>query len=343
MSAEQKEVISTARPILEESIKAMFNKLVPDCVKVADLGCSSGPNTFQTISQVIDTIHGICQEAELKLPEFQVLLNDLPGNDFNTVFRSVSSFHERLEKEKGSDLLCLIAGVAGSFYHKLFPTTSLHFIHSSYGVHWLSKLPNGLEINKGNIYMARSSPPNVFKIYAEQFQRDFSHFLSLRSKEMIPQGQMVLTCMGRKKQNPANEDYGWEVLAKSLLDLVEKGLVKEADVDSFNLPLYTPCKEEVIEIVEKEGSFDINDLQIFEVVSDPLSINDDQLGNIYSQMGENIAKTVRAVVEPIVCSHFGDAIIDKLFQRFAINIADSLSNFNTHHKRVNVIVSLTKK
>ena len=86
-------------------------------MKVADLGCSSGPNTFQTISQVIETIHGICQQSELKLPEFQVLLNDLPGNDFNTVFRSVPAFYERLMKEKGEMVqeLCFIAGVPGSF------------------------------------------------------------------------------------------------------------------------------------------------------------------------------------------------------------------------------------
>ncbi|KAL4388867.1 hypothetical protein GQ457_09G025600 [Hibiscus cannabinus] len=43
-------------------------------------------------------------------------------------------------------------------------------------------------------------------------------------------------------------------LTKSLYGL-KQGVVKEADVDSFNLPMYSPCKE-VIEIVEREGSFD---------------------------------------------------------------------------------------
>ncbi|XVF00363.1 hypothetical protein REPUB_Repub03eG0278900 [Reevesia pubescens] len=345
----QNSVISTVRPIIEESIKDMFTKIVPDCIKMADLGCSSGPNTFQTIYQVIDTIHEICQETQTKLPEFEVFLNDLPGNDFNTVFRSVPSFHERLKKEKPEMVvqeLCFIAGVAGSFYHRLFPTRSLHFVHSSYGVHWFSKLPNGVENNKGNIYMARSSPPNVFKAYADQFQRDFSSFLSLRSKEIIAQGCMVLTCMGRKNPDPSKEDYGWEVLAKSLLDLVQEGVVKEEDVDSFNLPLYTPCKEEVAEIVEMEGSFDINKLQVFEVESDPLISRDEdeQLSkNIYIKIGKNVANTVRAVFEPILCSHFGDAIIDKLFIRFATHVADGLIRNSKHHKRVNIVVSLTKK
>ncbi|XVF81953.1 hypothetical protein PTKIN_Ptkin16aG0003600 [Pterospermum kingtungense] len=111
----QKSVISKVRPILEESITDMFSKIAPtSMIKVADLGCSSGPNTFQIISQFIDTIHGICQQLQLKLPEFRVLLNDLPSNDFNAVFRSVHAFYERLKKEKGDmvqELNCFIAGV----------------------------------------------------------------------------------------------------------------------------------------------------------------------------------------------------------------------------------------
>ncbi|XP_022748092.1 benzoate carboxyl methyltransferase-like [Durio zibethinus] len=351
----QKAVISKARPILEEAITDLFSKTLPTSIKVADLGCSSGPNTFQIISQVIDIIHEICHQEQLKLPEFQVLLNDLPGNDFNTVFSSVPGFYERLKKEKGEMLqdLCFIAGVPGSFYQRLFPSTSLHFVHSSYGLHWLSKVPQGIENNKGNIYMASSSPPNVFKAYAEQFQKDFSNFLRLRSKEIMPTGRMVLTFMARNNPIFSNEDYGyWELLAKSFLDLVAEGLVKEEDVNSFNLPFYTPCEEEVVEIVEREGSFDINELQVFKVDSTPPRDGDDMmhdkdfgLNNIYIQSGKNVANILRAVTEHIFCSHFGDTIIDKLFIRFATHIANGLSNTKKGERkgeRVNIVISLTK-
>ncbi|KAL4387150.1 hypothetical protein GQ457_09G025510 [Hibiscus cannabinus] len=256
----QKTVISKVTPIIEESVKDMFREMSPSCVKMADLGCSSGPNTFHTISQVIHTIHGICKRQQSELPEFEVLLNDLPQNDFNSVFKSVPDFIERLEKEKG-DMGCYVGGVAGSFYDRLFPTRSLHFVNSSYALHWLTKLPVGIENNKGNVYMARSSPPNVFKAYADQFQRDLTKFLSLRSKEIIPKA----------------------------------GVVKEEDVDSFNLPLYTPCREEMAEIVEREGSFEINNLQVFEVDTDPLNADENlckkDLGfQIYMQMGKKHCK-----------------------------------------------------
>ncbi|KAK8661909.1 hypothetical protein V6N13_091497 [Hibiscus sabdariffa] len=157
----------------------------------------------------------------------------------------------------------------------------------------------------GNIFMARSSPPNVFKAYADQFQKDLTKFLSLRSKEIIPQGRMVLTFMARKNQNPSNEDYAGELVAQSLLDLVAHGVVKEADVDSFNLPMYSPCKE-VVEIVEREGTFYINELQDFVVDTDPLTrekqLRDGDLGfDFRVTMAKNIANTVTAATGLILC------------------------------------------
>ncbi|GMI70206.1 hypothetical protein like AT5G38020 [Hibiscus trionum] len=341
----QNAVILKVMPIIEEFVSDMFSKTVPSCVKVADLGCSSGPNTFMSISQVIHSIHGICTQQQLKLPEFQVTLNDLPENDFNSVFKSVPGFIERLQKVVQER--CYIGGVAGSFYHRLFPTRSLHFVHSSYALHWLSMVPVGVENNKGNICMAESSPPNVVKAYAQQFREDFTKFLSMRSKEIIPQGGMVLTFTARKNPNPSNEDYGLEIVAISLLDLVAQGVVKEADVDSFNIPLYAPCKEEVAEIVESEGSFEIKELQVFEVDVSCLN-RDEQLCNkdlgsdIDMQLGKSYANTMRAVLEPMICSHFGNAIIDELFVRFAENAAN-LGKNSMHQKKVNIVVSMEKK
>ncbi|KAA3481247.1 salicylate/benzoate carboxyl methyltransferase-like [Gossypium australe] len=315
-SVTQKEVILKIRPIIEESIIDMFNKIVPIYRKVADLGCSSGPNTFMTTSHIIDNIHGICQQEQLKFPEFELLLNDLPENDFN-------SAEERERRYSAGKV----------FYRRscrLFPTKSLHFVHSSYGIHWLSKVPVGLEDNKGNIYMARSSPPSIFKAYADQFQKDFTNFLSMRSKEIMPQGCMVLTCIGRKNPNPSKEDYG---------------VVKEADVDSFNLPYYTPCREEIAEIVEREGSFDIKRLQVFEANGSPVLSREEQLHNqdldfnVYLEMRKKTANGVRAISEPLLCSYFGDAVVDKLFTRFATHVAGGLSNSKFH----TIVVSLTKK
>ncbi|XVF00358.1 hypothetical protein REPUB_Repub03eG0278400 [Reevesia pubescens] len=281
------------------------------------------------------------------MPELRVFLNDLPGNDFNAIFRSVPSFFERLKSktEKG-DMLepCFIVGVPGSFYGRLFPSRSLHFINSSNSLHWLSKVPPEIKnIHKGNICIAKSSPANVVKAYAQQFQKDFSMFLRSRSEELIPGGRMVLTFLTRQNPNPWTVDCCFALLGECLVDLVSEGLVKEADVDSFNLPLYKPCKGEVCEIIENEGSFGLDKLKVFEVDWDPRDeghYKDSALGKC--QSGQNLSNTFRAALEQMISCHFGDALIDSLFKRFATRVAEHISHPNKG-KIFNILISITKK
>ncbi|KAJ7978345.1 Methyltransferase-like protein [Quillaja saponaria] len=44
-SLHQRAVISMVKPMLEESILELYNTLLPECLIIADLGCSAGPIT----------------------------------------------------------------------------------------------------------------------------------------------------------------------------------------------------------------------------------------------------------------------------------------------------------
>ncbi|XP_011036357.1 PREDICTED: benzoate carboxyl methyltransferase-like [Populus euphratica] len=316
----QKTVLSKARPFLEDTIKDMFSTALPTGFKT-ELGCSSEPNTLLFVSEIMDVIYELCQQLTCKLPEFQVFLNDLTGNDFTTVIKSLPFFYEKFGRGKG-DLYgqhCFISAVPGSLYQRLFPSKSLQFFHSSYSLHW-SKVPEGISNNKGNIYMAKASSPNVFKAYLEQFQKDFSLFLRLRSEEIIQGGRVVVTFIGRRIEDPRNKDccLYLELLAKSLLDLAAKGLIVEADIDTFNLPCYNPYEGEVREIIEMKGSFDIDKLETFAINWDAHDdISDKNFVFDKDQCGRNVANIVRAVAEPMLVSHFGDEIMDELFKRYA--------------------------
>ncbi|PIA25049.1 hypothetical protein AQUCO_13000001v1 [Aquilegia coerulea] len=179
------------KPFIEETIVELYNRTSPQCLTIADLGCSSGPNSLFVISELLKAISVVCQKLGRSPPEFQVFLNDLPENDFNTIFKSIPYFFKKFRSENGQEVRpSFVAGVPGSFYNRLFPTKTLNFVHSSYALHWLS------QNNKGNVYLARTSPSNVYKAYAEQFNRDFSVFLSLRSIEMVIGGCMVITIKG---------------------------------------------------------------------------------------------------------------------------------------------------
>ncbi|KAG6737437.1 hypothetical protein POTOM_058958 [Populus tomentosa] len=187
--------------------------------------------------------------------------------------------------------------------------------------------------------MAKASPPNVFKAYQEQFQKDFSLFLRLRSEEIIQGGRVVFTFISRSTDDPRSKDCCliWELLAKSLLDLAAK-----ADIDTFNLPYYHPYEGEVREIIEMEGSFDIDKLETFATNWDA---NDDIINNNFvfekDQCGRNVANIVRAAAEPMLVSHFGDDITDELFKRYAEYVGEHLCVEKTKH--INIVLTMTKK
>ncbi|KAJ4962682.1 hypothetical protein NE237_022621 [Protea cynaroides] len=310
----QKLVITKAKPVVIGSISDLYTTNPSRCLRIADLACSSGPNTLLVIIEIFEAIDEICHQLNHNTPEFQTL----------------PAFYERLRKEKGEKFgPCSIMGIPGSFYEMLFPTTTIDFVHSSYSLHWLYQVPPMVEIYKSNIYL--------------QFQKDFSLFLSWRSKEIAPGGRMVLTMLSRRSKEPfGKECYFWELLSKSLNDLVSEGLIEEAKMDSFNLPFYMPSRREVEAIICGEGSFYLDGLEIFDINWDG-SDDDDNKEFKFNRFisGQKVAKLIRAVAESLIAYHFGDAVIDVLFNRYVEYVSDHLSQ--EEGKSVNFVVSLRRK
>ncbi|OWM62557.1 hypothetical protein CDL15_Pgr000059 [Punica granatum] len=343
----QRNVMLKAMPLVKERVRALYRKaLFDNYFAVADLGCSSGPNSVLAISGVIEAIMGLCSQKGHSPPEVLVFLNDLPGNDFNSVFTSLPGFYEKLkEKNKVNSTNCFISAMPGSFYARLFPSRSLHFVHSSYSVHWLSQVPELPEQNKGSIYMASTSPLSIFQAYLKQFQRDFTSLLSSRAEEIVPGGEMVLTLMGRSIPDPTSKDccLFWWWLSRSLVEMADEGLVKDTDIDSFNLPFYTPYMEEVRDVVEAEGSFTINHLETFEMNWDPFYHEDDESCTFdRSKSGRIVANNIRSVTESMLRSHFGDGLVmDNVFERYARLVGEHLDVEKTKH--FSITISMTRK
>ncbi|KAL6270065.1 hypothetical protein ACE6H2_026976 [Prunus campanulata] len=341
----QRAMISTVKPIVGASIEELCCTLFPECLKVADLGCSSGPNTLLVVSDIIDSIRKTYQKLNRPPPSLQAFLNDLPGNDFNTVFRSLPGFYKKLDEEHEKKFgSCFIAGMPGSFYGRLFPDDSLHFVHSSYALHWISEVPKGLVstegegLNKGNIYIAKTSPPAVFKQYLEQFKRDFTVFLRSRAEELVPGGSMVLTTMGSiKSDDPL---CVWEFVGMKLNDMVLEGLIEEEKLDTFNMPYYAPTTKEIEEVIEAEGSFILQKLEVFKNDWDSY-VKQANSGLDKKTRAAIFATDLRAVGEPILASQFREAPMDDLFRRFEADVLDHMERENCQF--INLVISLTKK
>nr|Q9SPV4.1 RecName: Full=Salicylate carboxymethyltransferase; AltName: Full=S-adenosyl-L-methionine:salicylate acid carboxylmethyltransferase; Short=CbSAMT; AltName: Full=Salicylate O-methyltransferase [Clarkia breweri]AAF00108.1 S-adenosyl-L-methionine:salicylic acid carboxyl methyltransferase [Clarkia breweri]1M6E_X Chain X, S-adenosyl-L-methionine:salicylic acid carboxyl methyltransferase [Clarkia breweri] len=333
----QRQVISITKPITEAAITALYSgDTVTTRLAIADLGCSSGPNALFAVTELIKTVEELRKKmGRENSPEYQIFLNDLPGNDFNAIFRS-------LPIENDVDGVCFINGVPGSFYGRLFPRNTLHFIHSSYSLMWLSQVPIGIESNKGNIYMANTCPQSVLNAYYKQFQEDHALFLRCRAQEVVPGGRMVLTILGRRSEDRASTECCliWQLLAMALNQMVSEGLIEEEKMDKFNIPQYTPSPTEVEAEILKEGSFLIDHIEASEIYWSSCTKDGDGGGSVEEE-GYNVARCMRAVAEPLLLDHFGEAIIEDVFHRYKLLIIERMSKEKT--KFINVIVSLIRK
>ena len=117
-------------------------------------------------------------------------------------------------------------------------------------------------------------------------------------------------------------------------------LIPEEKVNTFNAPYYGPCAEELGLEVQKEGSFIMDRLEAFEIdwdgsVDMPNTINGTLSG------GQRVAKTIRAVIESMLESHFGRDIMDDLFQRHADLVDKHLAKTRT--KYTNLVIHLVRK
>ncbi|XAR72182.1 Loganate O-methyltransferase [Bertholletia excelsa] len=313
-SSFQREAVNIVKEMIKEAIADKFDltTLSSNTIRIADLGCSSGPNTFlamENIIKAIETKYLSQALPSITMPDFEVLFNDHSSNDFNTLFTSLPP-----------NKPYFTAGVPGSFHGRLFPKSSLHVVHSAYAIHWLSRIPEALldrespAWNKGRIHYGSASE-EVARAYAIQFAKDMASFLDARAEEVVGGGLMILVLSSQQDHDhfsdlPAGRLFS--VMEQSLLEMVKAGSIREAEVDSFNLPVYACSPKEMKEAVERNGLFSIERMEIKDPMSHVAEPPDVQA----------IVKCLRAGFETTLTQHFGATIIDELFERIQSKSAE---------------------
>ncbi|XP_042040538.1 probable methyltransferase TCM_000336 [Salvia splendens] len=314
-SSLQKRVADKVKHVTTEAIQQVFITKKPKSLGIADLGCASGPNALSIIKQVVEAVESASRAIQQPPPEFRIYLNDLHTNDFNTIFQGLPDLYKELNRGTKQQPPLYIAACPGTFYGRLFPERSLHFVYSSNSLHWLSMVPRGIydgegrSMNGKSIYISERSPPAVRRAYLEQFQEDFSLFLKSRSRELIHGGRMVLVMLGRTASDHTHcaNLFLWELLYQSLAHLVAQGEVEEEKLESYDVHFYAPSKEELEDEVRKEGSFRTEMVEVFEM----------ERADMSGSYGTAVAKAVRCIQESMLAHHFGEGILDKLFHHYA--------------------------
>ncbi|KAM3197880.1 hypothetical protein ACQJBY_073139 [Aegilops geniculata] len=297
-SAQQKRM----KELVEAAIVDLCNNntLWPKEMVITDLGCSTGPNSLALVSIAVKAIHNNSIQFQQPPPELCVLLNDLPDNNFNTVVKSLVTLCQNNEH------VVMIGVVPGSFYERLFTSSSMHLVCSSSSLQWLSKAPEVLTSNQIPSYdidehARRERLPMVLEAYAQQFKNDFTHFLELRAKELAPGGRMVVSIIGRNIDGTASFHIR-EIVSRFLCVMASEGLIDKAKFNSFYMPMYGPSIEELRELIHKEGSFSIREMLVHDFTS---GVDSALITPTWT------ANQLRAAFEQTVVQHFGE-VMDQL-------------------------------
>lgn len=107
-------------------------------------------------------------------------------------------------------------------------------------------------------------------------------------------------------------------------------------MESFNMPFYDPNEQELEEVIRNEGSFEINDFETY-----GFDLGHSTCDGEEEEAGYNEASCIRAVSEPMLAAHFGEDIIDTLFDKYAHHVTKHASCRNK--TSVTLVISLTKK
>ncbi|KAG6765985.1 hypothetical protein POTOM_030049 [Populus tomentosa] len=275
----QRRSANVVKEKIEEEIakKLDFHNLpiASSTFRLADLGCSVGPNTF---FHVQDLLEAIKQKYEMQfhtsqIPEFQ--LSKLP--------------EQLLDKSSPA---------------------------------W----------NTGRIHYT-NAPNEVVNAYASQFAKDMENFLNARSKELVSGGMIVIIRQGIPNGMLYSELQNGVMFECMSLSLTDMGVVSEAQVDSFNLPFYAASPEEMAEIVERNGFFNVERMEL----NDPAA---------WLKRRINIPEWVvhvRAAMEESFRQHFGGEVLDEFFDRLTKKLSKFSDELELKYREKTLLLVVLKR
>ncbi len=224
-SAVQAAGASPAVPLLAQ---AAADVLLPEDgapIVIADYGSSEGRNSLVPVATAIGVLRGRDASREIS-----VVHTDLPGNDFNALFRLLDGDPESYAR---LDPRVFASAVGRSFYEQLLPTASVTLGWSGWAVQWLSRTPARIP---DHVQVACSRDEAARAAFARQAAEDWETFLTHRGRELRPGGRLVVLTMARTDAG----DFGYATLLEAMYDSVRDqvagGLIAEDEAARMAIP-----------------------------------------------------------------------------------------------------------
>ncbi|OAN37703.1 SAM-dependent methyltransferase [Mycolicibacterium iranicum] len=291
----------------------------PQPIVIADYGASNGLNSLLPIGAAIAVLR------KRTRPEHSVLVvhTDRPDNDFCEMFNNLENDPDAyLRKDRAT----YASAVGRSFYSQILPSNSVNLGWSSWAIHWLSRVPCGIE---DHIQVNQCSDEKVRSAFAKQAAHDWHEFVAFRGRELCPGGRLVVMTMAISDDG----EFGyWPLLAAivdTLAQLVGCGLVTDSEVAAMCIPTVGRRAADFAAPFAPSGRFEqltIDHVEVFD--------GDDRFWNRYridgdaKAFGGKWADFARVAVFPALLSALEDDASSRateLLDRLEAGVAERLA------------------
>lgn len=207
----------------------LASKLPISSLNIADLGCSTGRNSFILFKEFL-----LKFREESSLP-IVITHEDQPMNFWDVFYKTFSDCGY-------ADIPNVYSYVTGkSFYEPLFPENSLHIAYCNNALHYVKEI---LPCPDHTVAFLSESPE--IREQAIQIGKDsLKLVLELRAKELVKGGYFVLDAILKSPEINAffNHDRDF------IVSLVNEGFFKQEEFERMIFPVYTHSEEDWNEVL----------------------------------------------------------------------------------------------
>jgi hypothetical protein len=287
-------------------------------VRILDLASSQGRNSMAPMAMAIETVR---RRAGMNRA-IEIIHTDLPSNDFTALFDAVLT-------DPSSYLVgrtgVFPAAIGRSYFEALVPPETVHLAWNTWSMQWMSHVPG---FAPDHVLAGMSKEGDLLAAVASAQMEDWTRFLALRARELLPSGRLLTAFTARTE-----EETGWEWLLgelwASILDLVADHLLDAGEAERMTIPIGLRRLDDLRRPFSSGGVFEglIAEQIDLERVDDPHWADYTRTG-AGKTFATRHAEATRAWAGPTLARALnpernGPATLDLLFARHAERLAAS--------------------
>ncbi|KAJ6113825.1 hypothetical protein N7523_007142 [Penicillium sp. IBT 18751x] len=222
----QREAMLKVLSMLEKSAQQLSRQLYPTerPLSIVDYGAAQGNNSIEPMQVIIQNLSN---------HKLQLLFNDRPNNDFNTLSTTIAEWTNSLTNSP------YIGLIPGSFYNQVLPANSVDLAFCLTCLQHLNDIPATHDENLQRLPDAAARRQN-------QAHDDLLLFLQHRAIEIKPQGSLILCFPSTSASGHRNLSGFIASCYGAVKEMAADGRLSREVVAAFQDPLYERTMDDVL-------------------------------------------------------------------------------------------------